>query len=143
QDAVPISLARACRQGAGEACLVVARLGDEGALERGCSFGSGPSCAAAATSLPLGSAEGRALAERACALADAGGCHLLGTILELGAELEVALTRHREACLWGHGAACTRTGVLLLRGDVRLEPLAAASSLDRGCELGDPEACLE
>ena len=150
-------LAQACDRGAGDACLLVARVAGAAPaaagptlrqlLDRGCALGTAAACTAAALERVPADDRGRAQLERACALGDAPGCHTLGLTLELegdGLDAAPALERHRHACQSGLAVACTRLGSLRFSAvGGASDAHAAATSWERGCGLGDPRACFE
>jgi len=77
--------------------------------------------------------------KRACFLHSSTGCSLAGPLLEESNPAE-ARQVHRMGCALGEGMSCGRLGMMLHQGG---EQVASVSFLDRGCEAGMTEACVQ
>ncbi len=83
------------------------------------------------------------LAQKACRLRSAGGCLLLGRLLEGRGAGKASLQAFVEGCNQGAGPACRRAAVQVLAGSVvGRDPAKAALLNRRGCDAGDDGACI-
>lgn len=142
-------LRKRCAGGSGPACNNLAlRMEDAGAdatdlFRKACAAGVATSCRNLALRLPEGSPERQALLEQSCEAPvsfDPIGCAVASQAL-LGTDPAKAGSYLVRACSVGLGAACLPAVELAADGRFALDPVEARGLVERGCRLGDPDAC--
>lgn len=58
-------------------------------------------------------------------------------------DLAAAYRLHEKCCELGVGASCVNVGELRMRGVPKSDAKVAVASFKRGCELNDPESCVQ
>ena len=82
-----------------------------------------------------------------CSAGDQRGCYGVASLYELGRgverDLDTAQTLYQQACSSDYAPACSQMGTMLITIPDLADPVAGLGFVKKGCDMGDPNGCVQ